>query len=294
MTRSSRVAARLLGEAIGQAVLLQLVDDVAAAGEIADEHALPVADELGRDVFVGGGILHDGADVDAAFVREGALADERLVFAQRQVGQFGDVAAGGSQRLQLVRTDGRVAEFQFEIGDDGREIRVAAALAVAVEAALHVRRALLDGGERVGHGDVGIVMGVDADDAVETRANIGDDLGEEIGQRAAVGIAEAEHIGAGVFRGFERAQGEIAVVDVAVEEMLGIVDDFLAVVFEIADGFGDDREVFVFGDAERAGDMEVPALAEDGDDRACRRRSAPDVAVFFDRSSSRSASIRRR
>ena len=74
-------------------MLLQLVNHVAAAGKIADQHALAVADQFGRDVFVGGGILHHRADVDAAFVGEGALADIRLIAAQRQVGQFGDVAA---------------------------------------------------------------------------------------------------------------------------------------------------------------------------------------------------------
>ena len=88
---SSRRASSV--EAVGQAVLLELVEDVAAAGEIAHQHALAVADRFGRDVLVGGGILQDGADVDAAFVREGALADEGLVVAQRQIGQFGDEAA---------------------------------------------------------------------------------------------------------------------------------------------------------------------------------------------------------
>ena len=40
---------------------LQFVEDVAAAGEIAQEDALAVADCFGFDVFVGGGILEDGA-----------------------------------------------------------------------------------------------------------------------------------------------------------------------------------------------------------------------------------------
>ena len=37
-------AARVFGQAVGQAVLLELVDDVAAAGEIAHQHALAIAD----------------------------------------------------------------------------------------------------------------------------------------------------------------------------------------------------------------------------------------------------------
>ena len=52
--------------------------------------------------------------------------------------------------------------------------------------------------------------------------------------------------------GFESAQGEIGVGGVAVEEMLGVVDHFLAVVLEVAHGFGDELEIFFFGDAEGA------------------------------------------
>ena len=94
--------------------------------------------------------------------------------------------------------------------------------------------ALLDGGQRVGHREVGIVMGVDAEDAVEALAHLGADFRQAAGERAAVGVAQAQHIGAGLLGGFERAQGEIAVGVVAVEEMLGVVDHFLAVVLEIA------------------------------------------------------------
>ena len=72
-----QLAAGIFVEAVGQAVLLQLVQDVAAAGEIADQDALAIAHGLGRDVLVGGGILQHGADVHAAFVRKGALSRRR-------------------------------------------------------------------------------------------------------------------------------------------------------------------------------------------------------------------------
>ena len=85
------------------------------------------------------------------------------------------------------------------------EVGIAAALAVAVHAALHVGGAFFDGGEGVGDGDVGIVVGVDADDAIETAADVGDDLDEARRDGAAVGVAEAEDIGAGLLGGFERA-----------------------------------------------------------------------------------------
>ena len=217
-------------------------------------------------MLVGGGILEDGADVHAALVREGAVADVGLVVAQRQVGQFGDETGGGGQVRKVLRADGGVAQLEFEVGDDGGQVGVPAAFAIAVHAALHVRDALLDGGDGVGDGDVGIVVAMDPQHAVETLADLGDDLGQPSGQGAAVGIAEAEDVGAGGLGRFEGPQGEGRVGAVAVEEVLGVVDDLLAVVLDIADGFGDEDEVLVVGDAEGAFDVEVPGLAEDGDD----------------------------
>ena len=176
-----------------------------------------------------------------------------------------------------------MAEFQFEIRDDGREVRVAAALAVAVEAALHVRCAFLDRGQGVGYGDFGIVVGVDADDAVEASSARRRRSGRGSSVSVPPLVSQRQSTSApACLRGFESAQGEVAVVDVAVEEMLGVVDDFFAVVLQVADGFGDDGEVFVFGDAESAGDVEVPALAEDGDDGRSGVDQFTDVAVFLD------------
>ena len=51
-----------------------------------------VADKLRLDVFVGGRILHDGADVNAALMSERTGADEGLVAAQLEIGEFGHEA----------------------------------------------------------------------------------------------------------------------------------------------------------------------------------------------------------
>ena len=68
-----------------------------------------------------------------------------------------------------------VAQLQFQVGDDRCQVGIAAALAIAVHAALHVGGAGLHGGQGVGHGHVGIVVGVDADHAVEALADFGDE-----------------------------------------------------------------------------------------------------------------------
>ena len=120
-----------------------------------------------------------------------------------------------------------------------------------------------DGGHSVGDGHIGIVMRVNAEDAIEALANVGDDLGETARDGAAVGVAQAEHIGARLLRGFERPQREIGIGVVAVEEMLGVVDHFLAVILQKANRLGNERQIFFFGDAERALHVQIPALPED-------------------------------
>src|ERR1700692_3055634 len=55
-----------------EAVLLQLVENASLPREIAQQHPLPVPDQLRADVFVGARILENRAHVHAAFVRAGA------------------------------------------------------------------------------------------------------------------------------------------------------------------------------------------------------------------------------
>ena len=87
-------------------------------------------------------------------------------------------------------------------------------------------------------------MRMDADDSVESGSHRGYDLGQVLGQRPAVGIAETKDIGAGSLSGFESLHRVVAVVNVTVEEVFGIVDHFFAVLLQVGYGFGDELEVF--------------------------------------------------
>ena len=71
--------------------------------------------------------------------------------------------AAGGQRPELLVGQALVAELQLQVRDDRDEVRVAAALAVAVHRALHVRRAGRDRGERVRDAAAGVVVAVDPD-----------------------------------------------------------------------------------------------------------------------------------
>ena len=230
-------AARFVVQASRQRVVLaQHVIHVAATGKIADQNALAVAHQFRRDVFVGLRIFEHRADVNAALVRECAGPDIRLSTRDLQVREVGDITRDGSQSLELVRADGFIAQLQLQIRDDAGEVGVAAALAIAVQAALHMCYAFFDRRQRIGHRDIGIVVRMNPDFAFELRPHVADDLGEKLGQRAAVGIAQAEHVRAGCLRRLQSLQRIFPVVNVAVEEMLGVINHFFAVRFQVSHG----------------------------------------------------------
>ncbi len=273
-------AARILAQPVGQPVLLQLVENVAAAGKIAHQHALPVAHRCRRDVLVSGRILQHRGNVHAAFVRKRALTHVRLIARQRQVSQFSNELARRSQVGQPLRPDRGMAQLQLQVGDDGRQIGVAASLPVAVETPLHVRRAGLDSRHAVGHRAIRIVMGVDADHAVEALADLRHDLHQPPGKRAAIGIAQAEHLSASFLCRFERAQRVVRVGTVTVEEVFGVIDHFLAVLVKVRDRLGNQLEIFVERNPQRAFHVQVPRLTENRRHRSAGFHQRPHVAIL--------------
>ena len=81
--------------------------------------------------------------------------------------------------------------LSWRFGDDRGEVGVAAALAVAVHRALDEQRALGDGGERVRHAALGVVVAVDAERGVGSAPRDGAHRGGDlVGQRRAVGVAQ--------------------------------------------------------------------------------------------------------
>src|SRR5205085_2221879 len=104
--------------------------------------------------------LQYGGHVQPALMREGAGADVRLIRIRHHVDDLADVVAHLRQHRQLFVTDHGQAELELEVSDDADDVGVAAALAVAVDAALDLHDALGDGGEGVGDGQLGIVVGV--------------------------------------------------------------------------------------------------------------------------------------
>ena len=67
----------------------------------------------------------------------------------------------------------------------------------------------------------------------------------------------------------QRFEGIGGISFIAVEEMLGVVDDAPALRFEIGQTLLDDAQVVVEGGPQHFGDVQRPRFAEDGADRAC-------------------------
>ena len=89
--------------------------------------------------------------MDAALVRERAAPDVGQVLVRGEVGDLGHEARD-ARTAARSRPSGRQrrSELELEVGDDRAEVGVAAALAVAVDRALHLTRARAHRGERVG------------------------------------------------------------------------------------------------------------------------------------------------
>src|SRR5262249_50845967 len=153
------------------------------------------------------GVAGDGVRVHPSLVGEGAGADERLVGAEVHVGDLVDVARHFRQVPQAAGPQHLETSLQRQVGDHAHQIDVAAALADAVHRALHLRRPFGDGGQGVGDGDVTVVVTVDADLDPQRPPDLLDALGDLLGQRAAVGVAQDDDAGPRVLCGPERLEG---------------------------------------------------------------------------------------
>ena len=138
----------LLAQAL-QPELLALDRNVVLAAQLADHDPLLVAHQGRIDVLVAALDLDHGIDVSAALMRKGRPADVGHMRGQLQVGQLRDVVRHLGQMRQLLVGHGVDAHLELEVGDDAVEVAVAAALAVAVDRALHVGRSRSDRLQRV-------------------------------------------------------------------------------------------------------------------------------------------------
>ena len=224
---------------------VELGEDVGASALVGDEQPAPVADEVRWHVLVGARILLHGGDMDAAFMREGRLADIRRVAVRRAIEKLIEDARDVGERAEPLRRDAglvalSVVRFQHQRRDDRGEIGVAAALAEPVQRALDLARTGAHRGERIGHAIVGIVVHMDAEMvAGDVLHHLGHDRLDLLGQRAAIGVAQHDPAGAGLVRRLGAGKRVLGVRLVAVEEMLAVEQRLAPRRHDRRDQFGD-------------------------------------------------------
>ena len=120
-------------------------------------------------------------------------------------------------------------------------------------------------------------MAVDAQTrADDCSSTLGDDVGELGGQHAAVGVAQHVDVGAGLRGDTQHLERVRRVAAVAVEEVLGVEEDPLALRAQVRDGVAHHREVLLAGwcagPARRAGrGSSRPGVTTGAPTRAARR-----------------------
>ena len=101
----------------------------------------------------------------------------------------------------------------------------------------------------------------------ECGARSAHDLAHSVGQRAAVRVAEDQGGCASVARGAQRIQRIGGIGLIAVEEVLGVIDQLAAALGNVANALRDHGEVLRACRLNHLIYMERPALPEDRDDR---------------------------
>jgi hypothetical protein len=243
---------------------------------------LPRPDPLRVDVLIGVGRFQDRRDMDAALVGEGGMAGVGLVIVVLQVGDFGDEARQTGQLAQAFVRQHRMAHLQLQIGQEGDQIGIADPLAVAVDGALHHRRAGTHRRQRIGHRAAAVVVAVHAEPHIrEARHHRAGDGLHLPGQLAAVGFAQHQPVGPRLRRSAQGRQGILRIGQEAVVEVLGVEHHFPALPFDPGHTVANHRQVLFRRGHEHMRGVVVPGLADQGHRRGAGVDQGAQVGVVL-------------
>ncbi len=254
-----------------------LLSRLPAAGELAHHHPHLVAHRGGVDVLVGGLVPAHGRHVDAALVREGGLAHVGQVLVGREVRHLGHEVRHLGERPQPARRAGSGwPSFSSSPAATRAEVGVAAALAIAVDGALHLRPrprgrrpASWPPRSRRRRG-----RGCRAARRPPSRT-AGPPPATCQGSDPPL-VSHSTSVSAPPRRGrAERRQRVARVGPVAVEEVLGVVDDPATLGPEVGEARLDDAQVLVEGGAKHLGDVQRSRSSPPPCTPAHRIRGAP-------------------
>src|SRR5271156_5098205 len=262
-----------------EAELLGLVDDIRAARELREQHAAIVAEQRGIDMFVSRRVALNSRDVQSALMRERAAANIRLARERRDVGELVHQRRDLAHRLELRGRHAMVPELELQIRDDRNQVCVAASLAEAVYGALHLHGARAHSRESVGDRDFRVVVAMNSNRAIHRRARRRNRRFDFMRQASAVGVAQRDQRHSGVIDRLETGERVFGIVKIAVEEMLGVENRFVEILFQKSDRVVDDFEIFVERNSERLAHVHVPGLADHGRDRCSSAQQQLQIAI---------------
>ena len=230
-------------------------------------------------MLIGLAVFLDGGHVNAALVRERAFPDIGLMVPVSFVDQLIHKCGEFLQPSHVFVGDAVHPHFQFEIGNDGHQVAVAAAFAVPVDGALHLPGPGFDGGQCIGDAQFGIVVGVDAERGLADLAHFFENGFDLPGQGSAVGVAQHQPVGPRRFGFLEHLEGVFRILFIPVEKMFGVEHHFLGIFFQESQAVGHHAQVFVEVGRQGFFDMHVPAFAKDGDHRGFRLQQMFQVGI---------------
>ena len=229
-----------------------------------------------------GRVLHHAVNVHAALVRKGAVAHVRRAGIGGQVHHFQDLARGLGKRVHVFRRHQRIAHLQLKRGQQRAQIGVAAPLPHAAHGGLRHGRARAHAGQAARHGQPHIVMAMDAHARVPQRAKHLRRAGaQRVRQRAALGIAQHQHVRAALPRRPQRLHGIVPVVLRAVEEMLGVKEHAPSLPGQIGHAFTDHAQVFLRRHAQNLRHLPDIRLAEETHHRLLRAKQRRQPRVLL-------------
>ena len=185
------------------------------------------------------------------------------------------------RRRKLLVVDDLQSHLELQGRDERAQVGVARALPVAVDAPLDLHGAGADRGQGVGDRAARIIVAVNAGHRAELGGDVADDRLDAIGQRAAVGVAEGRPFGAGLDRRGDAADRVVGVADVSIEEVLRVEHDPPSLVDKPAHRLRDHREVLLARRPQHVGNVPVPRLAHERDDRRHRVEQRAQLQVVL-------------
>lgn len=139
---------------------------------------------------------------------------------------------------QLLQPSGDApdAHLQLQVGDQGAQVGVAAALPDAKQRPLDLAGTSLHGRQGAGDGAARVVVGVDGDAVFrEGGDDVAHSLLDLVGKASSPRLAQHEDLGSRLRSHLQAAHGIVPVLLPAVEEVLGVEEDPLALANEPGD-----------------------------------------------------------